>query len=179
LSCRPSFRVFLIDAPAYQFSFRRIGVRVQPGELLDFVRGHFHHQAIKDVAGDTTPALDLLLLGTVVELELSDRDRRVLQKRYDLLKPHLERPRSPLAPYLNDRALVYPQGSRAIGATVLYGQNDDQFDLDGILEFPTPNGWTPDKVLDQLYLGPCMDGPLARALFGSGILVYRGHVFGV
>ena len=30
-----------------------------------------------------------------------------------------------------------------------------------------------------IVLEPCMDGPLARALFGSGILVGRGHVFGV
>ena len=102
---------------------------------------------------DTSPVLDLLLLGTVLDLELSDRDRRVLQKRYDLLKPHLERRGSPLAPFLNERALVYAQGSRAIGATVLYGQNDDRFDLDGILEFPTPWGWTPERVLDHLYLG--------------------------
>jgi hypothetical protein len=28
-------------------------------------------------------------------------------------------------------------------------------------------------------LEPCMDGPLARALFGSGVLVGRGHVYGV
>lgn len=102
---------------------------------------------------DTSPALDLLLLGTVLALELSDRDRRVLQKRYDLLKPHLERRGSPLAPYLNDRSLVYAQGSRAIGATIVYGNEDDRFDLDGILEFPTPPGWGPEMILDQLYQG--------------------------
>ena len=30
-----------------------------------------------------------------------------------------------------------------------------------------------------IVLEPCMDGPLARALFGSGIPVGRGHVCGV
>jgi len=30
-----------------------------------------------------------------------------------------------------------------------------------------------------IVLEPCMDGPLARALFGSGISVGRGHVYGV
>lgn len=30
-----------------------------------------------------------------------------------------------------------------------------------------------------IMLEPCMDSPLARALFGSDILVGRGHVFGV
>lgn len=99
---------------------------------------------------NTSPALDALLLGTVLELELSDRDRRVLRKRYDLIKPHLERQGSALAPYLNN-ALVYAQGSRAIGATIVHGADDDRFDLDGILEFPTPMGWGPAKVLDELY----------------------------
>ena len=48
-------------------------------------------------------------------------------------------------------ALVYAQGSRAIGATIVHGNSDDRFDLDAILEFPTPYGWTPRIVLDELF----------------------------
>jgi len=50
---------------------------------------------------------------------------------------------------MND-ALVYAQGSRAIGATIVHGDSDDRFDLDAILEFSTPRGWSPGKILDYL-----------------------------
>lgn len=86
---------------------------------------------------DTVPGLDALLLGTALELELSDRDHRVAEKRYQLLPEYLQRPTSPLHPYMED-ALVYAQGSRAIGATIIDGATDDRFDLDAILEFRRP-----------------------------------------
>ncbi|GGC24224.1 hypothetical protein GCM10011363_45940 [Marivita lacus] len=41
---------------------------------------------------DTAPGLDALLLGTALELELSDRDNRVAEKRYQLIPEHLQRP---------------------------------------------------------------------------------------
>lgn len=99
---------------------------------------------------DTAPQLDALLLGTVLEMELSARDNQVASKRYNLIPEHLQRPSSPIRSYM-ETALVYPQGSRAIGATIVNGADDDRFDLDAILEFHTPNGWTPQQVLDELH----------------------------
>jgi hypothetical protein len=99
---------------------------------------------------ETAPQLDALLLGTVLEMELSARDHQVAEKRYNLIPEHLQRPTSPLRQYMAS-ALIYPQGSRAIGATIVHGAEDDRFDLDAILEFRTPLGWTPRKVLDELY----------------------------
>lgn len=101
---------------------------------------------------ENSPNIDALLLGTVLLLELSDRDRRVAARRYPLVKEHLERPSSALRPYLIDeRSRIYPQGSRAIGATIVHGADDeDRFDLDAILEFPVPAGWAPSDVLDIL-----------------------------
>lgn len=97
----------------------------------------------------TSPQIDALLIGAVLQMELSDRDLQVAQKRYSLIPEHLSRPSSPLRSLMDD-ALVYPQGSRAIGATVVHGDSDDRFDLDAILELPTPKGWSPSDVLDNL-----------------------------
>jgi len=99
---------------------------------------------------DTAPQIDALLLGTVLEMELSARDNQVASKRYNLIPEHLQRPSSPICRYM-ETALVYPQGSRAIGATIVHGSDDDRFDLDAILEFRTPIGWTPGQVLDELH----------------------------
>lgn len=99
---------------------------------------------------DTSPQLDALLLGTVLEMELSARDNQVASKRYNLIPEHLQRPNSRIRQYM-DTALVYPQGSRAIGATIVHGADDDRFDLDAILEFRTPAGWAPRQVLDELH----------------------------
>ena len=99
---------------------------------------------------DTAPQLDALLLGTVLEMELSARDNQVASKRYNLIPEHLQRPSSPIRRYM-ESALVYPQGSRAIGATIVHGADDDRFDLDAVLEFRMPIGWTPRQVLDELH----------------------------
>ena len=61
-----------------------------------------------------TNALDEVLLDVAALIELSPRDRRVADNRYRLLKEHLERRGSPLAPYLVDGvSLIYAQGSIA------------------------------------------------------------------
>lgn len=96
-------------------------------------------------------AIDALLIGVVVQIELTNRDRRVTERRYALLEEHLHRPSSPLRPYLVEGASrIYPQGSKAIGATIVHGTGDDRFDLDAVVEFPTPATWAPGDVLDRL-----------------------------
>lgn len=98
----------------------------------------------------TAPGLDALLLATVLQLELSDRDIRVADKRYQFVPRHLQRPTSRIR-HLMDNARIYPQGSRAIGTTIVNGTDEDRFDLDAILEFSRPAGWTPRHVLNELF----------------------------
>ena len=99
----------------------------------------------------TAPALDELLLDVVTVIELSDHDRSVAESRYGRLKPHLERPSSPLRPYLlNTASLIYPQGSMAIGATIVSGTEDDRYDVDALVDMPVPAYWSDDDVLDHL-----------------------------
>lgn len=99
----------------------------------------------------TSPNLDLLLLATVLQLELSERDLRVADKRYHHLELHLERPESTVR-HLMGTASVYAQGSRAIGATIVHGADEDRFDLDAVLELAVPPTWTPRRALDELYV---------------------------
>jgi len=100
----------------------------------------------------TSPNLDDLLLDIATAIELSARDRRVVENRYRLLKDHIERKESLLAPYLNDsESRIYPQGSISIGTTVVSGTEDDRFDLDALVELRVPPEWTPRHVLDLLY----------------------------
>lgn len=101
---------------------------------------------------ETSPGLDDLLLDVVTVIELSDHDRQVADSRYRRLKPHLERPTSPLRPYLmNSTSLIYPQGSMSIGATIISGTDDDRFDVDALVDMPVPAHWSDDDVLDQLF----------------------------
>lgn len=100
----------------------------------------------------TSTGLDDLLLDIATVIELSDRDRRVADRRYRLLKEHIERKGSPLAPYLNDtESRIYPQGSIAIGTTIVSGTEDDRFDLDALVELKVPSTWSPEQVLDLLW----------------------------
>lgn len=100
----------------------------------------------------TAPILDDLLLDVVTVIELSDHDREVAENRYRRLKPHLERPSSPLRPYLmSSTSLIYPQGSMAIGATIISGTEDERFDVDALVDMLIPSHWSDDDVLDHLF----------------------------
>jgi hypothetical protein len=100
---------------------------------------------------DTSPTLDELLLDVATEIELTDHDREIAERRYQRLKTHLERPTSPLAPFLaTDSGEIYPQGSMAVGTTIVSGDDDDRYDVDAIVEIEVPDWWAPDKVMDKL-----------------------------
>jgi len=102
---------------------------------------------------DTAPGLDDLLLDVVTIIELSDHDREVAENRYRKLKPHLERPSSPLRPYLmSSSSLIYAQGSMAIGATIVSGTDEDRFDVDALVDMKVPAHWSNDDGLDQLFV---------------------------
>lgn len=99
----------------------------------------------------TLGALDDILLDVATQIELSPADRRVAENRYRRLKEHLERPGSPLAPYLKDGiSLIYAQGSMATSTTIVSGTNDDRFDVDAIVEIDVPAHWTEHDVMDVL-----------------------------
>src|SRR3546814_10657548 len=85
-------------------------------------------------------------------IELSPRDREVAENRYRQLKEYVERPTSPLRPYLVDgESLIYAQGSVATSTTILSGDDDDRFDVDAIVEIDAPSNWSESEPLDQLF----------------------------
>lgn len=98
-----------------------------------------------------TAALDEVLLDVAALIELSPHDRKVAENRYRLLKTHLERRGSPLAPYLLDGvSLIYAQGSVATSTTIISGTDDDRFDVDAIVEIDVPADWDDSHALDLL-----------------------------
>lgn len=99
-----------------------------------------------------TSTLDEILLDLAALIELSPRDREIAENRYRRLKEYIERPTSPLRPYLVDgESLIYAQGSVATSTTVLSGDNDDRFDVDAIVEIDVPPHWSESEPLDQLF----------------------------
>jgi hypothetical protein len=104
------------------------------------------------LASNTAPVLDDMLLDVVTVIELSDHDRQVSDNRYGRLKPHLERPSSPLREALMSSAsVIYAQGSMAIGATIISGTDEDRFDVDALVDMTTPAHWSDDDALDHLF----------------------------
>ncbi|WP_050401023.1 nucleotidyltransferase domain-containing protein [Bradyrhizobium embrapense] len=104
------------------------------------------------LAPNTAPILDDLLLDVVTIIELSDHDREVAENRYRRLKPHLERPISPLREALmNSVSMLYAQGSMAIGATIVSGTDEDRFDVDALVDMTTPADWSDDDALNHLF----------------------------
>lgn len=98
-----------------------------------------------------TAALDEVLLDVAALIEISARDRRIAENRYRLLKQHLEREKSLLAPYLIDGvSLIYAQGSVATSTTIVSGTEDDRFDVDAIVEINVPPEWDNSRALDLL-----------------------------
>lgn len=98
-----------------------------------------------------TATIDEILLDVATIIELSPNDRRVAENRYRLLKTHLERPKSPLAPYLVDgQSQIYAQGSIATSTTIVSGTSDDRFDVDAIVEIDVPPDWSDNHALDLL-----------------------------
>ncbi len=101
---------------------------------------------------NVTANLDDLLLDMVTAIELSPRDREIAEKRYRQLKNYLERGNGPIAALMkNEGTHIYAQGSIAIGATIIHGDDDDRFDLDALLECKIPFNWSDDNALDYLF----------------------------
>ena len=91
---------------------------------------------------------DLLLVEIAVRIQLSPRRHRQATERYQTVAEWLERDRSPLKDRVSQ---LYPQGSMAIGATILSRDSEDRYDIDIAAELATSQDSSPKAILDTLY----------------------------
>lgn len=96
--------------------------------------------------------LDELLLDAATSIELSDHDQQIAEKRYRILKQHLERPSSPLRNLLiHQKGRIYAQGSVATSTAIVNGTEKERFDVDAIVEINVPSHWSDEQALDELF----------------------------
>ena len=91
---------------------------------------------------------DVLLADVAIRVQLSRTDYSKAVSRYRTVNHWIEREQSPL----KDRVrLFYPQGSMAIGATIVSKLRTDEFDIDVVAQLDLPDHVLPWEVLDLLY----------------------------
>ena len=93
-------------------------------------------------------AVDRLLAEIAAKIQLSPRRHRMAVSRYETIAQWLERDGSPLRGKV---ARLYPQGSMAIGATILSRDGNDRFDIDIAVELDYPEDSSPQAMLDRLH----------------------------
>ena len=91
--------------------------------------------------------LDRLYADIAIRIQLSTTAHSKAVQRYQAIADLLEREDSPLKGLIQ---LFYPQGSMAIGAAIVSGVTDDDFDLDMVLQALCV-GLMPKEVLDLLF----------------------------
>lgn len=107
---------------------------------------------------------DRLLAEIAGKIQLSPRRHRMAVSRYAALADWLERDGSPLKGRV---ALLYPQGSMAIGATILSRDSQDRFDIDIAVELDYPADALPQAMLDRLY--GAVNGQPGSQYFGMAL----------
>ncbi len=95
-----------------------------------------------------TSQTDQLLAEIAARIQLSPSRHRQATQRYQTVAKWLEREESPLRDKVS---LLYPQGSMAIGATILSRNSEDRYDIDIAAELLLPQDVSPKLVLDTLY----------------------------
>ena len=95
-----------------------------------------------------TEQADQLLAEIAVRIQLSSRRHRQAIQRYETVAEWLERADSLLQ---GSVTTLYPQGSMAIGATILSRDSDDRYDIDIVAELDIPANTPAKTVLDTLY----------------------------
>lgn len=93
--------------------------------------------------------LDRILAEIAIRIQLPPSRYQLACQRYRSVAEFAERPGSPLKGRITR---FYPQGSMAIGATILTRGTEQNFDIDIVAELDLPLGSDPAKVLDALYL---------------------------
>jgi len=97
-------------------------------------------------------ALDIMLIGVAVEIEPSDHDEKIANKRYQLLEKVLTRPKCILKNWLLDHtSSIYAQGSFASGTLIVSGEKSDRFDVDAIVQFSPSGDYSSKTILDALF----------------------------
>lgn len=91
---------------------------------------------------------DQLLAEIAARIQLSPTRHQQATRRYETIAEWLERDNSPLQGLVNS---LYPQGSMAIGATILSRDSEDRYDIDVVVEVDFPPNLPAKTVLDTLY----------------------------
>ena len=100
------------------------------------------------VYGPLTKQTDQLLAEIAARIQLSPSRHGQAIQRYQTVAKWLEREGSPLRDKVS---LLYPQGSMAIGATILSRNSEDRYDIDIAAELLLPQDVSPKLALDTLY----------------------------
>jgi hypothetical protein len=108
---------------------------------MNFSPKHFGASALPEV-------IDLLLADIAIRVQLSKTSHDKAVARFDVMREWIDRPGSPLRGLV---ALMYPQGSMAIGATVARVSDRDEYDIDVIVVLLIPRDSDPEMVLSALY----------------------------
>ena len=95
-----------------------------------------------------TRQTDQLLAEIAARIQLSPSRHRQATERYQAVADWLEREGSPLKGRVGQ---LYPQGSMAIGATILSRKSDDRYDVDIASELILRQDISPKYVLDVLF----------------------------
>ena len=95
-----------------------------------------------------TSLTDQLLAEIAARIQLSPSRHRQATERYQAVADWLEREDS----LLNGKvAHLFPQGSMAIGVTILSRNSDDRYDVDIASELILPQDISPKRILDILF----------------------------
>jgi Second Messenger Oligonucleotide or Dinucleotide Synthetase domain len=92
--------------------------------------------------------IDVLLAAIAIRIQLSKTDHDSAVTRFEVMRDWIDRPESPLHGLV---ALMYPQGSMAIGATIARASDREEFDIDVMVALNIPWDSDPEAVLDALY----------------------------
>ena len=105
---------------------------------------------LKDLPNNTAlqTIADMLLADIAIRIQLTPTNHDLAVSRYEAINDWLDRPESPLCGRV---ALMYPQGSMAIGATIASKLWTDEFDIDIIAQLAFRPDANPEAVLDLLY----------------------------
>ena len=74
--------------------------------------------------------IDVLLADIAIRIQLTKTDHDKAVDRFEVMRDWIDRPGSPLHRLV---ALMYPQGSMAIGATIARASDREEFDIDVIV----------------------------------------------
>jgi SMODS domain-containing protein len=92
--------------------------------------------------------VDILLADIAIRIQLTKTDHDKAVDRFEVMRDWIDRPGSPLHGLV---ALMYPQGSMAIGATIARASDREEYDIDVIVALLVPWDSDPQMVLDALY----------------------------